>query len=272
MPERGKMFCNNRTLNTNVCRKRNLAAINVLYAREARFIGCPRNVRCWSVAAARAIVRGAHYKERRLATNAVSNNERNESPGTDDGSVSPEPPDRPPGKVRQVHPEDKAQFLAYEPTYRKKAKPKSLPLEDNQMYSHLANTNVAMSPMYPLTPNICVEGGKIEFIKSPPGSARNSVALASPPQTPVVVRRSAREKREVRCSDDHVEKFDDDKELLEKRIKQLEAQVEEEKRRTQRERMAVTKLQNKLIKLKLNLGAFKIPEWDLITAEGLGRD
>ncbi|XP_061383388.1 uncharacterized protein LOC116767620 isoform X4 [Danaus plexippus] len=38
------------------------------------------------------------------------------------------------------------------------------------------------------------------------------------------------------------------KELLEKRIKQLEDQLEEEKRRTQRERMAVTKLQNKLIK------------------------
>lgn len=39
-------------------------------------------------------------------------------------------------------------------------------------------------------------------------------------------------------------------ELLEKRIKQLEDQLEEEKRRTQRERMAVTKLQNKLIKVK----------------------
>ncbi|OWR47888.1 hypothetical protein KGM_212455 [Danaus plexippus plexippus] len=38
------------------------------------------------------------------------------------------------------------------------------------------------------------------------------------------------------------------RELLEKRIKQLEDQLEEEKRRTQRERMAVTKLQNKLIK------------------------
>ncbi|KPJ07950.1 hypothetical protein RR48_12792 [Papilio machaon] len=44
--------------------------------------------------------------------------------------------------------------------------------------------------------------------------------------------------------------YDPDNELLEKRIKQLEAQLEEEKRRTQRERMAVTKLQNKLIKLK----------------------
>lgn len=40
-------------------------------------------------------------------------------------------------------------------------------------------------------------------------------------------------------------------ELLEKRIKQLEAQLEEEKRRTQRERMAVTKLQNKLIKVRM---------------------
>ncbi|XP_052737679.1 uncharacterized protein LOC112047515 isoform X2 [Bicyclus anynana] len=177
----------------------------------------------------------------------ISNNERNESPGTD-GSVSPEPPDRPPGKVRQIHPEQKAQVLAYDSTYRKKNKPKSLPLEDNQMYNHLANANVAMSPMYPLTPNICMEGGKIEFIKSPPGSARNSVALVSPPQTPLLMRRGSKERRDVRACSDEPEKFDGDKELLEKRIKQLEDQLEEEKRRTQRERMAVTKLQNKLIK------------------------
>ncbi|KAJ8725419.1 hypothetical protein PYW08_003602 [Mythimna loreyi] len=176
----------------------------------------------------------------------ISNNERDESPGTD-GNVSPEPPDRPPGKVRQVHPEEKTQVLAYDSTYRKKNKPKNLPLEENH-YNHLANTNVAMSPMYPLTPNICVEGGKIEFIKSPPESARNSVALASPPQTPLLARRGSREKREARIYDEPTEKFDGDKELLEKRIKQLEAQLEEEKRRTQRERMAVTKLQNKLIK------------------------
>ncbi|XP_037295610.1 uncharacterized protein LOC115450491 isoform X3 [Manduca sexta] len=175
----------------------------------------------------------------------ISNNERDESPGTD-GNASPEPPDRPPGKPRQIHPEEKTQVL-YDTSYRKKNKPKSLPLEENH-YNHLANTNVAMSPMYPLTPNICVEGGKIEFIKSPPGSARNSVALASPPQTPLLARRGSREKREVRIYDEPTEKFDGDKELLEKRIKQLEAQLEEEKRRTQRERMTVTKLQNKLIK------------------------
>ncbi|XP_049695161.2 uncharacterized protein LOC110372723 isoform X3 [Helicoverpa armigera] len=183
---------------------------------------------------------------RRWKPKRISNNERDESPGTD-GNVSPEPPDRPPGKVRQVHPEDKTQVLAYDSTYRKKNKPKNLPLEENH-YNHLANTNVAMSPMYPLTPNICVEGGKIEFIKSPPGSARNSLALASPPQSPLLARRGSREKREARIYDEPTEKFDGDKELLEKRIKQLEAQLEEEKRRTQRERMAVTKLQNKLIK------------------------
>ncbi|CAH0747974.1 unnamed protein product [Diatraea saccharalis] len=176
----------------------------------------------------------------------ISNNERDESPGTD-GNVSPEPPDRPPGKVRQVHPEEKTQMLAYDSTYRKKNKPKSLPLEDNH-YNHLANTNVAMSPMYPLTPNICIEGGKIEFIKSPPTSARNSMALASPPQTPLLARRDSREKRELRGYEEPTEKFDGDKELLEKRIKQLEAQLEEEKRKTQRERLVVTKLQNKLIK------------------------
>lgn len=139
----------------------------------------------------------------------ISNNDRDESPGTD-GNVSPEPPDRPPGKVRQVHPEDKNQVLAYDSTYRKKNKPKTLPLEENH-YNHLANTNVAMSPMYPLTPNICVEGGKIEFIKSPPGSARNSLALASPPQTPLLARRGSREKREARIYDEPTEKFDGDK-------------------------------------------------------------
>lgn len=39
-------------------------------------------------------------------------------------------------------------------------------------------------------------------------------------------------------------------ELLERRIKQLESQLEEEKSKTQRERMTVTKLQNKLIKVR----------------------
>lgn len=109
-----------------------------------------------------------------------------------------------------MHPEEKTQVLAYDSTYRKKNKPKNLPLEENH-YNHLANTNVAMSPMYPLTPNICVEGGKIEFIKSPPESARNSLALASPPQTPLLVRRGSREKREARIYDEPTEKFDGDK-------------------------------------------------------------
>ncbi|XP_073944385.1 uncharacterized protein isoform X3 [Choristoneura fumiferana] len=186
---------------------------------------------------------------RRWRPKRTSNADRNESPEAE-GSISPEPPDRPPGKARQIHPEEKTQVLAYDSTYRKKNKPKSLPLEDNQLYNynHLANTNVAMSPIYPLTPNICVEGGKIEFIKSPPGSARNSVALVSPPQTPLVGRRGSREKRDVRIYDEPTEKFDGDKELLERRIKQLESQLEEEKSKTQRERLSVTKLQNKLIK------------------------
>ncbi|VVC96209.1 unnamed protein product [Leptidea sinapis] len=146
---------------------------------------------------------------------ASSNNERNDSPEPDD-NISPEPPDRPPGKVRQVqvHPEQNSQVMAYDTAYRKKNKPKSLPLDDNQMYNHLANSNVAMSPMYPLTPNICVEGGKIEFIKSPPVSARNSMALGSPPQTPLAPRRGSRDYREVRACSDEPEKFDGDKIIL----------------------------------------------------------
>lgn len=109
-----------------------------------------------------------------------------------------------------MHPEEKTQVLAYDSTYRKKNKPNSLPLEENH-YNHLANANVAMSPLYPLTPNICVEGGKIEFIKSPPESARNSLALASPPPTPLLARRGSRDKREARFYDEPSEKFDGDK-------------------------------------------------------------
>lgn len=79
------------------------------------------------------------------------------------------------------------------------------------MYNHLANTNIAMSPTYPLTPNICVEGGKIEFIKSPTGSARNSFVLSSPPQSPLLAaRRSHREKHAKLC-EESAEKCDGDK-------------------------------------------------------------
>lgn len=168
----------------------------------------------------------------------TSNNDRNESPGTE-GSISPEPPDRPPGKGK-VHPEDKAQVLAYDSTYRKK--PKTLDIEENH-YNHLANTNIAISPLYPLTPNICVEGGKIEFIKSPLDGGRNSMNFTTPPQTPLLSRN-----RDGKLYDEPSEKCDDDKELLEKKIKQLEQQLEEERRQTQRERMASTKLQNKFLK------------------------
>lgn len=138
----------------------------------------------------------------------ASSNENNETT-SNDSSLSPEPPDRPPGKPRQIHPEGKSQVLAYDSTFRKRDKPKNIPIEEHLLYNHLANSNVAMSPVYPLTPNICMEGGKIEFIKSPLESARNSVALSSPPQTPMLVCRRNLKEQDAQCED--VEKFDDNK-------------------------------------------------------------
>lgn len=149
--------------------------------------------------------------KKKLSCFRSSNNEQNESPTTD-GSLSPEPPDRPPGKGK-IHPEEKTQVLAYDSSCRRKPKPKTLSMEENnQMFNHLANTNISMSPVYPLTPNICVEGGKIEFIKSPTDSARNSFTVTTPPQSPLLVtRRSSREKRDARLFEEHPEKSDADK-------------------------------------------------------------
>lgn len=65
---------------------------------------------------------------------------------------------------RQIHPvcEDKAQLVAYDGDV-----PEALPIAP---------------PAYPLAPNICVEGGRIEFIKPPLDSSLNVEYIKSPPE------------------------------------------------------------------------------------------
>lgn len=65
--------------------------------------------------------------------------------------------------VRQVHPvcEEKAHVIAYD---------KRASLDSNP-------------PAYPLAPNICVEAGRIEFIKMPP-DGNETETIPTPPLTP----------------------------------------------------------------------------------------
>ncbi|XP_054272246.1 uncharacterized protein LOC128992600 isoform X2 [Macrosteles quadrilineatus] len=115
---------------------------------------------------------------------------------------------KPPTSPRQIHPicEEKL-HLAYESTD--------------------TPTHPGGGPLYPLAPNICVEGGRIEFIKSPPPCDSASVDLNNDGASPT-------------------EKTDIAKECLEARIQQLEAELEEERKSSQREKLLVTKLQRQL--------------------------
>lgn len=93
---------------------------------------------------------------------------------------------------RQIHPvcEDRTQILAYENKPASAAilaASSSLPL-DPPIYPAPPPL-----PTYPLTPNICVEGGRIEFIKTPPDVAADrkfppttssSSSMSSSLQTP----------------------------------------------------------------------------------------
>ncbi|XP_044733100.1 uncharacterized protein LOC123295728 isoform X2 [Chrysoperla carnea] len=185
---------------------------------------------------------------------------------------------------RQVHPvcEEKAQLLAYENT----KKPNNS-RDTNSIHPPTTLTPLVM-PMtqqhtstmqYPLTPNICVEGGRIEFIKTSPDVDNVSsqqhqmnrlttppsptlppryTAAASPP-TPIAHRRRStvtcetiaiQEKPETvsrsQQTTDFIEKYDIEKECLEQRIMDLELALEQEHKANQKDKVAIAKLQRQL--------------------------
>lgn len=91
--------------------------------------------------------------------------------------------------IRQVHPvcDDKAQLIAYDKrTSLEGDRPKRPSLDLNASpppYPKRASLESNPSPTaYPLAPNICVEAGRIEFVKQSPDGA--SPTLATPPGTP----------------------------------------------------------------------------------------
>ncbi|XP_017769603.1 PREDICTED: uncharacterized protein LOC108557554, partial [Nicrophorus vespilloides] len=159
--------------------------------------------------------------------------------------------------VRQVHPvcDEKAQLLAYDkcdggvgggggkrsslgevngspPPYPKRAS-----LESNP------------SPTYPLTPNICVEGGRIEFIKPPPegdtAATTPTETPPTPPATPRVVRVTVTRALQT---DDADNKCEDRKEKLEARVAELEAALDDAQKTEQRDKQTIAKLQKQIAK------------------------
>lgn len=75
-------------------------------------------------------------------------------------------------------------------------------------YPKRASLESNPSPTYPITPNICVEGGRIEFIKlSPDGVQGPPEGVPTPPPTPRIGGRIT-VTRGQQTSDDE-EKFDD---------------------------------------------------------------
>lgn len=120
------------------------------------------------------------------------------------GEPYPIEPDKPrlvASSVRQVHPacDDKAPLIVYDKrssvvvsdAVTKRPPPAALTLEANASpppYPKRASLDSNPSPTsYPIAPNICVEAGRIEFIKQCPDGG-----TASPPSTPSTPRIGAR--------------------------------------------------------------------------------
>ncbi|XP_018334223.1 uncharacterized protein LOC108743243 isoform X2 [Agrilus planipennis] len=188
----------------------------------------------------------------------------------------PEKPARISASVRQVHPvcEDKAQVLAYEkdacvvaidsipppPPPPVSASHRGMIIDHcgsspvsaqtqtfAQYYSKRASTDSNPSPVaYPLTPNICVESGRIEFIKTSVDVATID-AVATPPTTPNKTQERITVTRGSQTETIGDEKLlHEAKEKLEIRVAQLEASLEAAQTAELRDRQVLSKLQRQL--------------------------
>ncbi|XP_044264437.1 uncharacterized protein LOC123011170 isoform X2 [Tribolium madens] len=147
-------------------------------------------------------------------------------------------PSRP--SVRQVHPvcEDKAHFLAYDT----KTTIMELGSHDGSPPPYPKRASLESNPSptqcYPLAPNICVEAGRIQFIKQDGEGAVEG--LPTPPATPrgrvTVTRGLQTEEGELQ----------DAKKSLEDRIHELEMALEAVQKNELRDKQTIAKLQKQL--------------------------
>jgi hypothetical protein len=171
-------------------------------------------------------------------------------PGADTNpiEVDKEKPSRP--SVRQVHPvcEDKAHFLGYDKHgVMPELSPNDLVNGSPPPYPKRASLDSNPSPTqcYPLAPNICVEAGRIQFIRQETeGVQQLPDSLPTPPATPrscgrVTVTRG----QQTELGD---EEFDEEKKSLEDRIQELEIALEVVQKNELRDKQTIAKLQKQL--------------------------
>ncbi|XP_068899256.1 uncharacterized protein [Tenebrio molitor] len=171
-------------------------------------------------------------------------------PGADTNpiEVDKEKPSRP--SVRQVHPvcEDKAHFLGYDKHgVMPELSPNDIVNGSPPPYPKRASLDSNPSPTqcYPLAPNICVEAGRIQFIRQETeGVQQLPDSLPTPPATPrscgrVTVTRG----QQTELGD---EAFDEEKKSLEDRIQELEIALEVVQKNELRDKQTIAKLQKQL--------------------------
>jgi hypothetical protein len=174
-------------------------------------------------------------------------------PGADTNpiEVDKEKPSRP--SVRQVHPvcEDKAHFLGYDKHgVMPELSPNDLVNGSPPPYPKRASLDSNPSPTqcYPLAPNICVEAGRIQFIRQETeGVQQLPDSLPTPPATPrscgrVTVTRG----QQTELGD---EAFDEEKKSLEDRIQELEIALEVVQKNELRDKQTIAKLQKQLARV-----------------------
>ncbi|XP_063922150.1 uncharacterized protein LOC135136678 isoform X3 [Zophobas morio] len=171
-------------------------------------------------------------------------------PGSDPTSIDAEKdkPCRP--SARQVHPvcEDKAHFLGYDKhVVMPELSPNDLANGSPPPYPKRASLDSNPSPTqcYPLAPNICVEAGRIQFIRQETeGVQQPPDSLPTPPTTPRACGRVTVTRGQQTEEGD--ESFDDAKKSLEDRIQELEIALEAVQKNELRDKQTIAKLQKQL--------------------------
>ncbi|XP_044754123.1 uncharacterized protein LOC123313336 isoform X4 [Coccinella septempunctata] len=150
--------------------------------------------------------------------------------------------------VRQVHPllDEKAHPLCGDIESSPPPYPKRASLDSNTSPTQCwgAFDCDPKSPQcYPLTPNICVEAGRIQFIRH--DSSDTTTQDSTPPASPVLPRTVEARITVTRGlqTDGDVDQFAEAKKLFEERISELEASLELAKNHEQRDRLIISKLQ-----------------------------
>lgn len=150
---------------------------------------------------------------------------------------------------RQVHPlyDEKVHPLCGDVDASPPPYPKRASLDSNPSPTQCWGYDDSPPPQcYPLAPNICVEAGRIQFIRKSAESVQDT-----PPASPVAPRTEGRITVTRGLQTDDKEEccgFENEKKLLDERIRELENALELAQKNEQKDRLIINKLQKQLSK------------------------